>query len=126
MPIMEVKNSISTENTCYNPSMHNATMQHAMQIISVDIKVTCSGRGLHPTVNCKQADVNSSKSCNFKVGSKASLKLNNKPAVWKLDDTVEAAWGGGGDDETIDDNQLLDEDDLKKPDQKSLRGIFEQ
>ncbi|CAB3238057.1 unnamed protein product [Arctia plantaginis] len=57
----------------------------------------------------------------FEVGSKASLKLNNKPAIWKLDDTVEAAWGGGGDDETIDDNQLLDEDDLKKPDQQSLR-----
>lgn len=59
---------------------------------------------------------------NFEVGSKASLKLNgNKPAVWKLEDTVEAAWTGGDDEETIDDNELLDEDDLKKPDKQSLR-----
>lgn len=57
----------------------------------------------------------------FEVGSKATLKLNNKPNVWKLDDTVEAAWVGSNDDEIIDDNQLLDEDDLKKPDQISLR-----
>lgn len=57
------------------------------------------------------------------VGSKASLKLNiGKPAVWKLDDTVEAAWTGIDDDETIDDDQLLDEDDLKRPDKQSLRG----
>ncbi|KAJ0178194.1 hypothetical protein K1T71_006017 [Dendrolimus kikuchii] len=59
---------------------------------------------------------------NFEVGSKASLKLSGgKPAVWKLDDTVEAAWTGDDDDETIDDNELLDEDDLKKPDKQSLR-----
>ncbi|KAM3966139.1 cytokine induced apoptosis inhibitor 1 [Aphomia sociella] len=53
----------------------------------------------------------------FEVGSKASLKLGNKPAVWKLDDTVEAAWTGGNDDDTIDSDLLLDENDLKKPDQ---------
>lgn len=59
------------------------------------------------------------------MGSKASLKLNGKvtqPSVWKLDDTVEAAWMGNNDDEVIDDDQLLDEDDLKKPDQQSLTG----
>ncbi|XP_035445352.2 anamorsin homolog [Spodoptera frugiperda] len=57
----------------------------------------------------------------FEVGSKASLKLNGKPTVWKIDDTVEEAWTGGNDDDLIDDSELLDEDDLKKPDQQSLR-----
>ncbi|XP_075978963.1 cytokine induced apoptosis inhibitor 1 [Anticarsia gemmatalis] len=57
----------------------------------------------------------------FEVGSKASLKLNSKPTVWKLSDTVEEAWAGGNDDDIIDDDQLLDENDLKKPDQQSLR-----
>ncbi|XP_045536236.1 anamorsin homolog [Papilio machaon] len=57
----------------------------------------------------------------FEVGSKVSLKLGQKPAVWKLDDTVEEAWTGGNDDDIIDDDQLLDEDDLKKPDKQSLR-----
>ncbi|XP_052754895.1 anamorsin homolog [Galleria mellonella] len=56
----------------------------------------------------------------FEVGSKASLKLGNKAAVWKLEDTVEAAWTGGNDDDIIDSDQLLDENDLKKPEQ-SLR-----
>ncbi|XP_038206321.1 anamorsin homolog [Zerene cesonia] len=58
---------------------------------------------------------------NFEVGSKASLKLNGKPAVWKLDDTVEEAWSKANDEETIDAENLLDEDDLKKPDQASLK-----
>lgn len=58
---------------------------------------------------------------NFEVGSKASLKLGNKPAVWKLDGTVEEAWSAAKDDEIIDSDKLLDEDDLKKPDQQSLR-----
>lgn len=53
-----------------------------------------------------------------------SLKLGQKPAVWKLDDTVEEAWKGGNDDDIIDDDQLLDEDDLKKPDKQSLRGKY--
>ncbi|CAK1544992.1 unnamed protein product [Leptosia nina] len=57
---------------------------------------------------------------NFEVGSKASLKLNGKPAVWKLDDTVENAWSKANDEETINADNLLDEDDLKKPDQASL------
>ncbi|CAH2266375.1 jg9139 [Pararge aegeria aegeria] len=57
----------------------------------------------------------------FEVGAKVFLKLNNKPAVWKLDDTVEEAWAGSNDDEIIDSDVLLDEDDLIKPDQQSLR-----
>ncbi|XP_026738072.1 anamorsin homolog isoform X1 [Trichoplusia ni] len=57
----------------------------------------------------------------FEIGSKASLKLNGQPAVWKIEDTVEEAWTGANDDDIIDDNQLLDENDLKKPDQSSLR-----
>ncbi|VVD03219.1 unnamed protein product [Leptidea sinapis] len=57
---------------------------------------------------------------NFEVGSKASLKLN-KPAVWKLDDTVEEVWSQANDGDTIDADNLLDEEDFKKPDQQSLR-----
>ncbi|XP_034831059.1 anamorsin homolog [Maniola hyperantus] len=57
----------------------------------------------------------------FEVGAKVFLKLNSKPAVWKLEDTVEEAWAGTNDDEIIDTDVLLDEDDLKKPDQQSLR-----
>ncbi|XP_023946533.1 anamorsin homolog [Bicyclus anynana] len=60
----------------------------------------------------------------FEVGAKVFLKLNNKskPAVWKLEDTVEDAWAANtNDDEIIDSDVLLDEDDLKKPDQQSLR-----
>ncbi|CAG9793956.1 unnamed protein product [Diatraea saccharalis] len=57
----------------------------------------------------------------FEVGSKASLKINGNSAVWKIDDTVEAQWNGDNDNDVIDDNQLLDENDLKKPDKQSLR-----
>ncbi|KAG6444776.1 hypothetical protein O3G_MSEX003502 [Manduca sexta] len=62
----------------------------------------------------------------FEVGSKASLKLNGKIAatVWKLDSTVEEAWKGANDDDIIDENQLLEEEDLQRPDQESLRGNF--
>lgn len=58
----------------------------------------------------------------LQVGSKTSLKLGNKQAVWKIDDTVEEAWTGANDSETIDADQLLDQNDLKKPDKESLRG----
>lgn len=51
-----------------------------------------------------------------------SLNLGSKPAVWKLEDTVEEVWAGTNDDDIIDADQLLDEDDLKKPDKQSLRG----
>jgi hypothetical protein len=40
----------------------------------------------------------------------------NVAAVWKLDDTVD------DDIDTIDENNLLDEEDFKKPDPASLRG----
>lgn len=58
----------------------------------------------------------------MQVGSKTSLRLNSKQTVWKLDDTVEEAWSGKNDEEIIDSDMLLDEDDLKRPDQQSLRG----
>ncbi|KAI8426129.1 hypothetical protein MSG28_005081 [Choristoneura fumiferana] len=69
----------------------------------------------------KDGDVYTAEKPKFEVGSKAQLKLGNKPTVWKLDDTVEAAWTGANDDDIIDSDQLLDEDDLKKPDEKALR-----
>jgi hypothetical protein len=40
----------------------------------------------------------------------------NVAAVWKLDDMVD------DDIETVDENDLLEEEDLKKPDPSSLRG----
>lgn len=53
---------------------------------------------------------------NYEIGSSAKLNLKCKPvkAVWKIDDTVE--------DDMIDPDNLLDEDDLKKPDAASLKG----
>ncbi|CAH1109698.1 unnamed protein product [Psylliodes chrysocephalus] len=54
---------------------------------------------------------------NYASGSSVPLKLLKKevPAVWKLDDGLE------DDVETIDPNDLLDDDDLQKPDPASLR-----
>lgn len=54
----------------------------------------------------------------FEIGSSAKLNLKPKAdvtSVWKIDDTVD------DDVETIDPDNLLDEDDLKKPDEKALR-----
>ncbi|GJQ67940.1 hypothetical protein Trydic_g16697 [Trypoxylus dichotomus] len=52
---------------------------------------------------------------NYELGSSAKLNLKVKPikAVWKIDDTIE--------DDMIDPDNLLDEDDLKKPDSSSLK-----
>ncbi|XP_014285968.1 anamorsin homolog [Halyomorpha halys] len=53
---------------------------------------------------------------NYDVGSSAKINLpvsDNVAAVWKLDDTV--------DDDIIDADELLDEEDLKKPDPASLK-----
>lgn len=61
---------------------------------------------------------------NFEVGSSSILSFSNKTvevkptnvaAVWKLDDTIDE------DIETIDENDLLEEEDLKRPDQSSLK-----
>jgi len=54
----------------------------------------------------------------YEVGSSAKLsfsKASAAPAVWKLDDGLD------DDVETIDPDNLLDEDDFKKPDQASLK-----
>uniref|UniRef100_A0A0P4VK93 Anamorsin homolog n=1 Tax=Rhodnius neglectus TaxID=72488 RepID=A0A0P4VK93_9HEMI len=54
---------------------------------------------------------------NFEVGSSARINLADKAkttaTVWKLSDTV--------DDDLIDSDQLLDEDDMKKPDPENLK-----
>lgn len=51
----------------------------------------------------------------YEVGSSRKLTLKSPVEnVWKLDDTV--------DDDIIDEDELLDEEDLKKPDPSSLRG----
>lgn len=54
---------------------------------------------------------------NYEVGSSTKLNLKSKVAnVWKLDDTEDENV------ETIDPDNLLDEEDFKKPDPSSLRG----
>jgi hypothetical protein len=52
----------------------------------------------------------------YAIGSSAKINLKKSApaAVWKLDDDVDEA-------ETIDPDNLLDDDDLKKPDPSSLR-----
>lgn len=59
----------------------------------------------------------------FQIGSAIKLpfatQINPAPdvaAVWKLSDTVD------DDIETIDSNNLLDEEDLQKPDPSKLKG----
>lgn len=52
----------------------------------------------------------------FKIGSSVKLNLMKKPnAVWKIDDVLD------DESETIDPDDLLDEEDFKKPDPSSLR-----
>lgn len=55
---------------------------------------------------------------NFEVGSSSKLSFG-KPAVWSLSDALV-------DDqvELINEDDLLDEDDLKKPDAETLRGVI--
>ncbi|XP_047993355.1 anamorsin homolog [Leguminivora glycinivorella] len=92
------------------------------KLVAKDASDITTALKLNGFLNVTQADgVYTAEKPKFEVGSKAQIKLGNKPAVWKLDDTVEAAWTGGNDDEIIDSDQLLDEDDLKKPDKESLR-----
>ncbi|KAK5642235.1 hypothetical protein RI129_008402 [Pyrocoelia pectoralis] len=62
-------------------------------------------------VEVRQNEIRSFKPT-YEVGS--SRKLNLKPAVWKIDDFDD-------DDEMINQDDLLDEEDFKKPDQASLR-----
>ncbi|KRT81340.1 hypothetical protein AMK59_5422 [Oryctes borbonicus] len=67
-------------------------------------------------VNIKQNDgVLYCSKPNYELGSSTKLNLKAKPAkaVWKIDDTIE--------DDMIDPDNLLDEDDLIKPDSSSLR-----
>lgn len=64
-----------------------------------------------------EAQINiSCKTPSYEIGSVNKLNLQPKPAanVWKLDDTL--------DDDVIDADDLLDEEDLKKPDPTTLKG----
>lgn len=57
----------------------------------------------------------------YQIGSSAKLnfqKTATAAAVWKLDDDL------NDEVETIDPDNLLDEDDLKKPDPSSLKGFL--
>lgn len=50
----------------------------------------------------------------LQVGSSVTLSFAKKN-VWKLDSNI--------DDDLIDEDTLLDEEDIKKPDASSLRGM---
>ncbi|KAJ8894775.1 hypothetical protein PR048_000082 [Dryococelus australis] len=67
-------------------------------------------------IHCRKPDyeVGSSQKLSF---ASAAKQPANMAAVWKLDDIVD------DDIETIDPDELLDEEDLKKPDPSSLRAI---
>lgn len=70
-------------------------------------------------INVKTLDEITCNKPNYETGSASKLTLKPKAniaAVWKLDDTVDEEV------ETIDPDNLLDEDDFKKPDPASLRG----
>jgi len=79
---------------------------------------------LNITLNVSVLEIQCQKP-NFEVGSSSKLSFSqqnlqvkpstNVAAVWKLDDTVD------DDIETVDENDLLEEEDLKKPDPSSLR-----
>lgn len=49
--------------------------------------------------------------------AKAESKSNDVASVWKIDDN-------DGDDDYINADELLDEEDLKKPDPASLKGRY--
>ncbi|KAK9881396.1 hypothetical protein WA026_016286 [Henosepilachna vigintioctopunctata] len=49
----------------------------------------------------------------YELGSTAKINLKKSPAVWKIDDD--------DDEELIDSDNLLDEDDLKRPDPSTLK-----
>uniref|UniRef100_A0A1B6HMY8 Anamorsin homolog n=1 Tax=Homalodisca liturata TaxID=320908 RepID=A0A1B6HMY8_9HEMI len=73
--------------------------------------------GLNTSAEIKVIELVSKKP-NYEVGASSLLSFKKAvptsvAAVWKLDDTVE--------DDLIDDDQLLEEEDLKKPDPASLR-----
>lgn len=56
----------------------------------------------------------------YEIGSFTKIDISKKaiPSVWKLDDTIDE------DIETIDPDNLLEDDDLIKPDPASLKGTI--
>lgn len=126
----------STFNVIISNWTHPHSITHSDSLLSIIVKLLkpigtvilkdttelSSSLKLNGFLNVtKVGDVYTAEKPNFEVGSKAPLKLGGNSGVWKLDETVEAAWSGGKDDDIIDSDQLLDEDDLKKPDEQSLR-----
>ncbi|GBP50688.1 Anamorsin homolog [Eumeta japonica] len=116
--ITELVNEIQGNSNGKSVVLENSEM------ITADDSDISSALKLNGFINInKQSGSNlyTSNKPDFEVGSKASLKLASKPAVWKLDDTVEEAWTTNNDDDLIDSDQLLDEEDLKKPNKDTLR-----
>lgn len=93
--------------------LQNISSPKTLQINEKEKKKNCD------ILKCDEADVVEieGQKPNFEVGSSAKIKLgavsDSVAAVWKLDNTV--------DDDIIDADELLDEDDLKKPDAASLK-----
>ncbi|XP_021916554.1 anamorsin homolog isoform X1 [Zootermopsis nevadensis] len=99
-------------------------IQEAKRVSLTDVEMQTLKDLLNIAINVNVVEIQCQKP-NFEVGSSSKLlfteqKRQVKPsaniaAVWKLDDTID------DDIETIDENNLLDEEDIKKPDPASLR-----
>ncbi|XP_021916555.1 anamorsin homolog isoform X2 [Zootermopsis nevadensis] len=102
-------------------------IQEAKRVSLTDVEMQTLKDLLNIAINVNVVEIQCQKP-NFEVGSSSKLlfteqKRQVKPsaniaAVWKLDDTID------DDIETIDENNLLDEEDIKKPDPASLRVLL--
>ena len=66
-------------------------------------------------IRCKKPDFETGSSQPLSFASKIQAKKVDKKAVWNLDDD---------DDDLVDPDTLIDEDDMKKPAESSLRGCI--
>lgn len=106
-------NSLSDVLKILKPGGKFVVRQHDKQQSNVEYELKTNG---FINVSISKDDVICNKP-NYEVGSSAKLNLKPKVTnVWKLDDTDEDNV------ETIDPDNLLDDDDFKKPDPSSLKG----
>lgn len=89
-------------------------------IDNIDLLLRTNGF-LNPKVHKRENDCSVdivTRKPTYDIGSSRPLNLSAKAAVWRVEDTID------DDVETIDPDDLLDEEDLKRPDPLSLRGIL--
>lgn len=98
-----------------NGKLHLASIFGTPEVFQQELKL--SGF-INVSINKEDCNLTCQKP-NYETGSAIKLSFAKKqgkiPSVWKIN--------GDGDEELIDENDLLDEEDKKKPDPESLRGI---